>query len=473
MARIEEIVLPKFVLDSPTFKPGSDGNAKMIDTYDTYPTFTPPANKLTFPGEYNYALLQANEGQATKTDYMRRVGYNLSDSAYFNAYTYDQYVRFVNEGGTIEQDNSLNLGPGFPEKWQWINGEQGIGYNIAQGDTTRINRVKAFMQFAKSLRPNAKFAIYSLQAFQVWGDYYAAVEGDLAKATTLANYITTPIDSIQALCDMTWMLEDFYTVSSSNSQMYIGLAMYLNQLRRRKAQLEPTVEAYQRLVFLLWSHSEFFGFQQRYVHRGTYVFQGEGDGLTKFPASGELNHGLALYGCTSGGGIGSFSDRIPAEGFVNINGVQRDLEQEDIHNGSNNVVNVQVSLNGNIKNIHPARVWLGNNNLVTGAIWQASQAKDIIEHTVSDWFTPDFSYNGNLRTGIHKTVPMAMYYKDPLMEVKYSADKSSCLIFLTHPSVNDYTRRTVTVKLTNADNQPVDVELSIVGRRSQLYRYTF
>lgn len=472
MARLEEIVLPKFVYQSPTFVPQTDGNAKMIDTYDTYPTFTPPANKLTWPGEYNYALLQANEGQSTKIDFMRRVGYNLSDYKFFNAYPDDQYVKHTNEGGTVEQDNSLNLGIGFPEKWQWLNGEQGIGYNIGQGDTVRINRMKAFIQQATGYRPNAKFTIYSLQAFQVWGDYYGAVDGNLAKATMLANYMITPLDSIQVLCGMTWMMEDIYTQGSGPSHHYIGLAMYLNQLRRRKAELEPTVEGYKRLVMLLWSHSENFGYQQRYVHRGNYVKNGEGNGLTKFPALPELNHGVALYGCTSGGGIGSFSDRVPTEGFVNVNGVQRDLEEEDIHNYHTQSP-VQVTLNGNLQNIHPAKIWLGNNNIVTGAIWQAAQAKDIIEHTVSDWFTPDYTYGANTRTGINKTVPMAMYNKEPLMEVKYSADKSSCLVFITHPTTDDLVRRTVTIKLTNAANQPVDLVVPIVGRRSQLYRYTF
>jgi hypothetical protein len=472
MARIEEIVLPKFVYDSPTFKPGSDGNAKMIDTYDTYPSFTAPANKLTFPGEYNYSLLQANEGQTTKTDFMRRVGYNLSDNKYFNAYVEDQYVKFVNEGGTVEQDGSLNLGPGFPVKWQWINGEQGIGYNLARHDTVRINRMKAFIQQASSLRPNAEFSIYSLEAFQVWGDFYEAAAGNLSKAQLLANYMLTPIDSIQALCGMSWLLEDIYTQGSGPSHLYIGLAMYLNQLKRRKALLEPSVKAYKKLVMLLWSHSENFGYQQRYVYNGTYVKNGEGDGLTKFPALPELNHGVALYGCTSADGVGAFTDRVPTEGMVSVNGTMRDLEAEDIHNHHTQAP-VQVTLNGNTQNIHPAKVWLGNNNLVTGAIWQAAQAKDIIEHTISDWFTPDYQYGANLRTGLDKSIPMAMYYKDPLMEVKYSADKSSCLIFLTNPSALDYVRSTVTLKLTNAANQAVDVVLPLVGRRSQLYRYTF
>lgn len=447
---------------------------KRIHDYSTFPTYTAPSNKITGHPEYDYAYMKNQENNSTRIDPGQQVGYNVypkmtgvipgQNLPFLNAYNSTQQIAFKFESGSIN-DGTLNLGLGTDEKYQWINGEQGIGYFIFPNETLKIQRVNDFLNQSRQYQPNSKFGIYSLQAFSIWDEFYHL--DDINVINQLCDYLINPPDSIQALVGCDYLMEDIYSQGSNKSQFYGAMAIYQKQLARKKFQ-QTGLQVYNKLYYLLWSHSENFGYQFRYKKNdGSFITVGELDGLSKAPSNINLNYNLALAGVTIADGFWHFIDRFCSFGTNNFDGTNKDLEVDNVNHS------LMVNLRNQIYTVGPSIIWLGVNQYSALAIWHAYLQRDIIEDTTYEWFTPDFIYNNNLRTDKYKEIPYNLYYKEPTVQAKYNANKSECLLYVCNFDSENITQQLVTVKLKDNNNNDVNVPVVLKGTKAELVRVTF
>lgn len=481
--KIKTSATPQWFFDSNMFQLETDNTNKNYNSpkhrvfdYTTFPTFTAPSNKITGHGEYDYGFMKAQENAGTRVDPGQQVGYNIypkfkglldgQNAEFLNAYSPSQQIAFRNEGGNVN-DNTLNMGV-TNEAIQWINGEQGIGYELAGDTQLKINRLNTFLNNLKASNintNNTKYGIYSLQAFPIWGQFYDLE--NVNTVNTLCAMLDNPPDSIQALSGFDYLMEDLYSIGTSRSQFYGAMGIFMKQLARKQYQLTNN-EKYRKFYYLLWSHSEFFGFQFGYrKHTGEFISSGETDGLTKASSNINHNYNLALAGVTIGDGFFHFNDRFASFGTQLINGTNRDLELENVNHSIN------VTLRNQTYNIGPAILWLGVNQYATLAIWHAYLQKDIIEDTTHDWFTPDFTFNGILRTDKFKEIPYNLYYKEPTVQAKYSSDKTECLLYVCNFDTNSTSQEMVTIKIKNSTDDEVNVPVLLRGTKAELVRVTF
>lgn len=492
--KIKTSAIPEWFFQTDLFKLETNSSnlnynspKKRIHDYSTFPTYTAPSNKIAGHPEYDYAFMKNQENNSVRIDPGQQVGYNIfpklsgllpqDTDTFLNAYTSSQQIRFATEGGLVFDDN-LNLNP-TPERIQWINGEivdgHGIGYTL---ETYLAPRVKKMIDRLKQneISANSKYGIYSLQAFPVWSDIYETIAGSTSAADKLCNYLENPPDSIMELCGFDYLMEDIYCIDSGKSQFYAAMGIYMKQLARKK-YLQTNKEIYKKFYYLLWSHSEFFGTKIQYKKNdGSFIKMGEFDGLTKSPANINTNYNLALAGVTIADGFWHFNDRFCTFGSVNVDGVMRDLEKEGVQNNGGSTTypgSLTTYLRGQYYKILPAIVWLGVNQYSALAIWHAYLQRDIIEDTTNDWFTPDFIFNNVPRTGKEKEIPYNLYFKEPTVQAKYSADRTECLLYVCNFDTNDTTQQIVTIKLKNKDNNDVNVPVVIKGTKAELVRVTF
>ena len=444
--QIKYLSFPEWFWESKTFQLETNNThsnynsvKERVFDYDTFPTVTAPTNKFVGHGEYRYDLIKAQEGDSIRRDPSEKVGYTHfprlnglipgQNNPFFNAYPTSKQVKFANESGNVF-DNTLHISP-QEEDTVWINGEQGIGYNIESG-SIEAQRIKTLIDNLKVAKPNSKYGVYSLQVFpSIWQLFYE-IKNDVTKADILCTMLDNPPTSIHEECGMDYLMEDLYSLGTNNTQIYTAIGIFTKQLARKKYQLTGK-SVYNDVRYLIWSHTEFLGFNFKYrKNTGELIICGELDGLSKAPANPEHNYNLALHGLTSANGIFSFIDRLTTFGSVNINGTVRDLEKENV-DGTD--AGIAVDLIGQFYKIAPALIPSVSVNMLTSiAIWQTSFVRDIINSTLYDWVTPDFTYNGTLRTGRFKQIPYNLFYKEPTFELKFNNDKSKALLYAVNLS---------------------------------------
>lgn len=474
--KIKYLAFPEWFWESNTFKLETNNThsnylsvKERVFDYTNFPNVTAPTNKFVGHAEYRYDLMKAQEGDTTRYDPSERIGYTHfprfngiiegESTAFFNAYPTSKQVKFANEAGSVH-DDTLTMSPQM-EDIVWINGEQGIGYSITSVEAARV---KTLIDSLKVAKPNSKYGIYSLQVFPIWSLFYDSVT-DYTKADILYDMLLNPPTSIHEECGLDYLMEDLYSLDSTNTQIFTAIGIFTKQMARKKYQLTGK-SIYNDVRFLIWSHTENFGFNFNYIkNTGEMIYCGELDGLSKAPANPEHNYNIALYGLTGGNGIFSFIDRLTSFGTVNINGVNRDLEKENVDGTDGGVT---ANLIGQTYKVAPALIpSVSANMLVSIAIWQTSFVRDIIDGTLNEWFTPDFIYNGNLRTGKYKSVPYNIYYKEPTFEVKFNDDNTECLIYAVNLS-NTYSTTPIhaQVKITSTITIPVTLK----GNKAELIK---
>lgn len=474
--KIKYLAFPDWFWDSNTFKLEtniSDSNylsiKERVFDYTNFPNVTPPNNKFVGHAEYRYDLLKAQELDSVRTDPSERIGYTHfprlqgllegQTNAFFNAYPTSKQVKFAHEAGSIF-DDTLTMSPQI-EDVVWINGERGIGYAI---DDAGAAKVKTLITNLKAAKPNSKYGIYSLQAFPIWSLFYGS-DTDAAKADILCEMLNNPPTSIHEKCGMDYLMEDLYSLGNTNTQIFVAIGIFTKQIARKKYQLTG-LPLYNDVRYLIWSHTENLGFNFNYIkNTGEKITCGELDGLSKAPANPEHNYNLALHGLTSANGIFSFIDRKPTFGSVNINGTMRDLEKENVDGTDGGTSAI---LNGQLWKVAPAIIpSMSANMLVSLALWQTSLVRDIIDSTLYEWFTPDFIYNGNTRTGKYKQVPYNIFYKEPTVEVKFNDDKSKCLIYAVYLSE---TVPTIPVHFQVKITDDITVPVILKGNKAELIK---
>jgi hypothetical protein len=499
--KIKTSAIPEWFFQTDLFKLETNSSnlnynspKKRIHDYSTFPTYTAPSNKIAGHPEYDYTFMKNQENNASRIDPGQQVGYNIfpklngllpgDTDAFLNAYTGSQQIRFAVEGGLVFNDD-LNLSP-TPERIQWINGEisngHGIGYTLEEHLAPRVKKMLDNVK-QNPISTNSKYGIYSLQAFPIWSDIYETIAGSTSAADKLCNYLENPNtipNNIMELCGFDYLMEDLYCIDSNKSQFYCAMGIYMKQLARKK-YLQTNKEIYNKFYMLLWSHTEFFLSKMKYKKNdGSFIQMGEFDGVIKSPANINTNYNLALAGVTIADGFWHFIDRFCTFGSVNVsnengNVTVRDLEKESIQNNDLSTYPFALTtyLRGQYYKILPAVVWLGVNQYSALAIWHAHLQRDIIEDTTYDWFTPDFIFNNNERTGKFKEIPYNLHFKEPTVQAKYSADKTECLLYVCNFDTDNITQQIVTIKLKNKDNNDVNVPVVLKGTKAELVRVTF
>lgn len=480
MTQIKYLAFPRWFWNSDTFKLEQDSTSPNFNSvkertfdYSKFPQVPPPTTKIVTHGDYKYDVLKAIEGQAQRRDIIETVGYThfqrfkgidaagSDGQPFFNVYPNSKLFHHSNEG-----DSNGNALYGLPqlaatdEEWQYINAESNaIGYFP---DATQIANTRALMDSLHAQKPQNKYSFYAPQVFPIWSKFYGAKDGDSSKADELCSMLDSPPDSQFEAMGADYLLEDVYSLQKENTQVFTAIGIFTKQLARKKFAL-TNKSVYSKVIYLIWSKTENFGFQFRYrKNNGTMVVTGEIDGLAKQPANPEHNYNLILHGLTGADGVMAFADKFSAFGSVNIEGQMRDLELENVNDYT------QVKLRNQIYAVAPAIIPAASYNMLTGVgLWQTSLLRTLLDSTQSDWFTPDFVYNGNLRTGKFKQIPYNIYLKEPTVEMKMVGNK--VMIYAANLCNSPATvPKTINVKFTDNNNINREIPVVLKGNKAEL-----
>ena len=477
--------VPEWFFNSKCFILEADSNSvhyksvkERIEDYSTIPTFTLPSNKIFSSQTKKYSIYKSLEGNSVRTDpsenygsthFSSMTGIPLSTpKKYINGYPDSKLISFRDFGGNLNDPPSYNYGANS-DKIQWINGESTVGY-VIDNESERA-AIEAIMNTAKTAQPNSLFSIYSIPAFTIFDKWYDS-SSNLTKVNELAAMLTTPIDSVQITAGFNLLMEDLYSTDFNGTDDFPALYILMKQIARKKYQLTGN-SAYSKFLSIFWSQNEGKGLKYIWKRKDGFVVRcGEGgsiDGLVKPNAYIDHAYNLALACFTIGDGlVGYEGNDISMLSCTsdNVNGSIIDVEKISTSN-------IQASLNGDIFLIDAARTWKGSMMFVRLAAYNASMYKSIIEGTTYEWETPDFIYGSNTRTGIYKTVPYNKYYKEPVVEFKYSNDKSECLIYACNFWNTSTTPKLVTVKI--ADNLGVirNIPILLKNKKAELIKVIF
>lgn len=458
-----------------------------IYDYSKFPTFTLPSNKILSTQTKRYSLYKSLEGSSTRLDPLNNYGHTHFTSMegippgsvykkYINGYPNSKYIAFRDFGGTYKVPATYTYSANS-DGIQWINGENTVGYSIA--DETERAAIEALMNTAKAAQPSSKFGIYSIQTFNNTLNKWYESENTEASALTLVGYLTTPPSSPQVDAGFNLLMEDLYSTYFRGTDDFPAYYIYLKQIAKKQFQLTGNA-AYSKMLAIFWTQSEFAGLEFIWKRKDGFVVRcGEGgsiDGKVKTNAYIDHAYNLGLACTTIGDGlVGWESVDIATLAYKseNVNGSSVDTEKMSTGN-------IQATLDGDIFLIDPARTWKGSQMFVTLAAYQASLHKTIIEGTTYDWDTPDFIYNGGtLRTGIYKTIPYNKFYKEPVVMYKYSNDKSECLIYACNfwngnqSSDNVANPKHLIVKIQDSLGVTKNISILLKNKKAELVKVIF
>lgn len=493
--KIKTSAIPEWFYNSDCFKLETDQNNKNYNSvkqrlydYTNYPRFTAPSNKIAGHPEYNFVDLLKIQNNTERRDPGEKVGYNifpkradsvgfsLSPTTLFNAYTKEQNYAFKGESGDLN-NNTLDL-DATDEKYQYVNGERAYG-NYINEEQEKLMCKFLEKEHNKEKSKNSKISTYALNAFQTLDKFfYLDTQKDI-----LCDYLINPPKSIMADACFDFLMEDIYCLYHTDSFYLIAWGIFEIKLARRKYELTKK-EVFEKFFFLLWSHSEFYGINFFYKKNdGTVINRGEkpsggNPGDSKAPANALYNYATALAAITIGDGLLHFMDALYSWGeFTNSSG-----EKVDLENLSNFNVSAPYRFSFTPESeigygVRPAIIWVGVNQYVSLAIWHAYQNKDIIENTEFKWETPDFIYGTTRRTGNEKQIPYNLLYQEPTVELKYynnpTTGNKECLIYVCNFNSKEYKPKMLTVFAKDKNNNEVKIPILIKGKKAELVRVTF
>ena len=111
-------------------------------------------------------------------------------------------------------------------------------------------------------------------------------------------------------------------------------------------------------------------------------------------------------------------------------------ELEDYSSWQTGEASVKRNINGKEVNVNYYIKYFGFYNFHVLGMWQASQNKDIIETTSTQWEMPEIKtsdHDGTWRTGDNRYPSYVNYYKEPLVRTKLSADGNTLLVIACNP----------------------------------------
>lgn len=428
-------------------------NDRRLPDTSVFPTFTIPSNKLSAS-----MLRQDTEvGQIVNQKHpLEKIGYNLfyTNHGGLTNYPNSKLINFTDLGYNSsnpfdENFWTYNL---HPERIQWLNGEMALGYDgsgVASNPAKKA-KLRQILGAAISNSPTSELMVYSWEAIGKLVDWYNVSDNTINNL--IAPYSNTNlIYSPQIDCGFNAMMQQIYSLNGSETYDYPAYFIYQCQLKKLKY---PNNNIYA----LLWTENETVdGFPllrnvKRKRQDGTFINLSG----AKANAPVEYIYNSVLAACCLGGGIFGWE------------GVMPDLTTEDIANETNGwdvgTNNAQISVGSETWVKSNTRVWKSNRLFWDLALYHLSQHKDTIEETNFDWITPDFEYNGNLRTGNFKMIPYNKLYKEPVVQLKYNNNKTKASLLVMN-CWGDYTTKTIRIIDGN-----IDIVVPVNGRKAELYK---
>ena len=427
-------------------------NEKRLPDTSVFPTFTIPNNKFSAS-----MLRQDTElGQIVNQKHpLERIGYNLfyTNHGGLTNYPNSKLINFTDLGYsstnyTDENSWSYNL---HTERIQWLNGENPLGYDGVgvAGNPAKKAKLRQLIGAALANSPTSEIMVYSWGAVGNLSDWYATSPSTI---NNLMNPYTNTnlIYSAQIDCGFNAMMQQIYDINADNYD-YPAFFIYQCQLKKLKY---PNNNIYA----VLWLENEtvdkFPLLRNMKRKRQDGVFINLSGAKANAPV--EYVYNCVLAACCLGKGIFGWE------------GVMPDLTTEDRANETNGfdvgTNNTQVSVGSDTWVKSNTRVWKSNRLFWDLALYHLSQHKDTIEETNFDWITPDFEYNGVLRTGNFKLVPYNKLYKEPVVQLKYNNNKTKASLLVMN-CWGDHTTKTVRVIDGN-----IDVVVTVNGRKAELYK---
>ena len=441
---------------------------KRLPKYDNFPAVTIPTNKKSasmLRQDTEIPLISGNKHP------LERIGHNMfyTNHGGLTNYTNDKLVLF-GDVGYIERNQVGNPGdanyvsPIYPteeaywfmsnnqQKIQWLNGEKPLGYDgrAVMGNPNKANKLRQIIGGALTANPGIQIGIYS------WIDVIPLSLWYNNDTSALLNYYTTPSTIYSAQVDAGCNAV-FDAIYSTNDSLYDFTALYIYKKQLLRLKYGNNIPLYS----LMWTENEgvdhFPGLAvDRKREDGTFInLKG-----AKHNANAEYMYNVAIVSLTVGDGIIGWEGVMPS-----IYSEDPAREPFGVDTASPNLIQVQVGTE--TWALDNARVWKSCRLFWDLALYHVSLYKDIIEGTTNDWQTPNFEYNGNVRTGNLKLVPYNKLYSEPVVQLKYNNTKSEALILVHNPWATNLDTKQVRVYDSDTGlNETVMVK----GTKCELYK---
>jgi hypothetical protein len=440
MSKVISTPTPDWFWESKSFTEG-----KRLPKYDNFPAVTIPTNKKSasmLRQDTEIPLISGNKHP------LERIGHNMfyTNHGGLTNYTNDKLAVFtdLSYNGSNPTDESQWGMAQNPQKIQWLNGEMPLGYDgravmgynatTGTGNSNKANKLRTILGAALAANPGIQIGIYS------WIDVIPLSLWYNNDTSALLNYYTTPSTIYSAQVDAGCNAV-FDAIYSTNDSLYDFTALYIYKKQLLRLKYNNNIPLYS----LMWTENEGVdGFPGLSVDRkredGTFINLSG----AKANANAEYMYNVAIVSLTVGDGIIGWEGVMPS-----IYSEDPAREPFGVDTASPNLIQVQVGTD--TWALDNARVWKSCRLFWDLALYHVSLYKDIIEGTTNNWQTPDFEYNGNVRTGNLKLVPYNKLYSEPVVQLKYNNTKSEALILVHNPWA------------TNLDTKQVRVFDSITG----------
>jgi hypothetical protein len=447
MSKVISTPTPDWFWESKSFTEG-----KRLPKYDNFPTITIPSNKKSasmLRQDTEIPLINENKHP------LERIGHNLfyTNHGGLTNYPYDKLAVFGDLSyGSNPTDESQWGMIQTPHKLQWLNGEMPLGYNGGgvMSNPNKANKLRQVLGAALTANPGIQIGIYS------WIDIIPLNLWYNNDTSALANYYNTPStiysSQIDAGCNV--VMDAVYSL---NDNAYDFTALYIYKKQLLKLKYGNNIPLYS----LMWTENEgvdnFPGLAvDRKRQDGTFI-----DLIgAKHNANAEYMYNVAIVSLTVGDGIIGWEGVMPSI-------YTEDPAREPFGTDAKKPNLIQVQVGTDTWVMDTARVWKSCRLFWDLALYHVSLYKDIIEDTTNDWQTPDFEYNGNVRTGNFKQIPYNKLYKEPVVQLKYNNNKSEALILVHNPWASNLDTKQVRVfDITTG----LDETVMVKGTKCELYK---
>jgi hypothetical protein len=448
MSKVITTPTPDWFWESKSFTEG-----KRLPKYDNYPAVTIPSNKKSasmLRQDTEIPLINANKHP------LEKIGHNMfyTNHGGLTNYSYDKLVYFTDLGynGSNPTDESQWSMAQTPHKIQWLNGEMPFGYdgNAIMGNSSKANKLRQILGAALTANPGIQICIYSWIDIINLGLWYNN------NTTSLINYFNNPstVYSAQLDAGCNAVMDAIYSV---NDGLYDFTALYIYKKQLMKLKYGSNIPLYS----LLWTENEtvddFPLLHAVKRRRQDNVFINLGG--AKHNANAEYMYNVAIVSLTVGDGVLGWEGVMPS---LYTEDPSKETLGWDVGGGI-----IQTNVGTETWSIDNARVWKSCRLFWDLALYHVSLYKDIIEATTYDWQTPDFEYNGNIRTGNFKQIPYNKLYKEPVVQLKYNNTKTEALILVHNPWASNLDTKQVRVfDSTTGLNETVMVK----GTKCELYK---
>lgn len=443
---------PQWFWNSQSFTQG-----KRLPEYQGFPAFTIPNNKVSSSMLRTDTEISLISNQKHP---LEKIGHNMfyTNHGGLTNYPMNKLVAYddIGHNGSNPTNESQWSMAHRMEKIVWVNGEKPLGYNgfVVSGNPSKKAKLQQILGSAIAANPGIEITNYSWDGIEgIRADWYGTNTANLIAPYNNLSLIKSPMLEV----GFNTLMQQIYAF---NDKYYDFPALFVYQKQLAKLKF-PTTKFYT----LLWTanesvdHFPLLHNVERRKQNGSFVKLSG----TKHNAPVEYVYNSAIVSLTVGDGIIGWEETVPS-----VYSERDDLEIFGLDITGGNILQQQVGTE--TWTIYNARVWKSCRLFWDLANYHVSQHKPAIEGTVNDWFTPDFEFNGNMRTGLQKLVPYNKQYKEPIVQLKYNDTKTEACLLVMNNWASNFDNKVVRV----IDNSTgLDRLFPVNGTKAELYKITF